>query len=130
MTKIKLNDKEARATQKFLGYSYKKGIKVARKVKGLAVSRAIEVLQFAPQAAASATLKLIRSAMANAVENHGMREEDLVVKTILVNKAPSFKRLKYRARGRADRMVRQNNHTTVVLGERTRAEAGAAEAKA
>lgn len=114
---MRLNDKEARATQKFLGYSYKKGNAVARKVRGLHVDEAIRVLQFSPQAAARATLKVLRSAMANAVETKGMKAENLVVKTVLVNKAPSFKRLKCRARGRADRMLRRNNHTTVVLGE-------------
>lgn len=113
----KLNEKEARATQKFLGYSYKKGNRLATKVRGKHVDEAIRLLQFSPQAAARATLKLIRSAMANAVENHGMKAESLVVKTIMVNKAPGFKRLNYRARGRADRMTRENNHTTVVLGE-------------
>jgi large subunit ribosomal protein L22 len=125
--KLKVNEKEAKATQKFLGYSYKKGIKVAKKIRGLDVNTAIRVLQFAPQAAAQATLKILRSAMHNATENHGMKLEDLVVKTVLVNKAPGFKRLKYRARGRADRMVRQNNHTTVILGEIARAVPVAAE---
>jgi len=114
---MRLSDKEAKATQKFLGYSYKKGNAVARKVRGKHVDEAIRVLQFSPQQAARATLKVLRSAMANAVENHGMQAENLVVKTVLVNKAPSFKRLKCRARGRADRMLRRNNHTTVVLGE-------------
>ncbi len=114
---MKLTDKEARATQKFLGYSYKKGIKVARKIRGLHVDEALKILQFAPQAAARATLKILRSAMANAVETKGMKAENLVVKTVFVNRAPGFKRISYRARGRADRMVRQNNHTTVVLGE-------------
>jgi large subunit ribosomal protein L22 len=118
----KLNDKEAKATQKFLGYSYKKGNRLASKIRGKTVDEAIRLLQFSPQMAARATLKIIRSAMANAVENHGMKAEDLVVKTIMVNKAPGFKRLNYRARGRADRMVRHNNHTTVVLGEIARTE--------
>ena len=115
---MKLTQNEAKATQKFLGYSYKKGIKVAKKIRGKTVDEAIQILQFAPQAAARATLKVLRSAIANAVETKGMSAEDLVVKTVLVNKAPSFKRIKYRARGRADRMQRQNNHTTVVVAER------------
>jgi large subunit ribosomal protein L22 len=122
---MKLTQNEAKATQKFLGYSYKKGIKVAKKIRGKTVDEAIQILQFAPQAAARATLKILRSAIANAVETKGMSAEDLVVKTVLVNKAPSFKRIKYRARGRADRMQRQNNHTTVVVAERASAAAQA-----
>lgn len=114
---MKLTENEARATQKFLGYSHKKGIKVARKIRGKTVDEAIRILQFAPQAAAKATLKILRSAVANAVETKAMRAEALVVRAVLVNKAPSFKRIKYRARGRADRIQRRNNHTTVVLGE-------------
>lgn len=110
-------EKEARATQKFLGYSYKKGIRIAKKISGLPVDEAISMLSFLPQAAARATLKILQSAVANAVNNHEMEAENLAVKAVLVNKAPSFKRLKYRARGRADRMLRRNNHTTVVLGE-------------
>ena len=49
-----------------------------------------------------------------------MRAEDLIVKHVLVNQATSFKRIKCRARGRADRIHRRNNHTTVVLGEMDR----------
>lgn len=120
---MKLTQIEAKATQKFLGYSYKKGIKVAKKIRGKTVDEAIQILQFAPQAAARATLKILRSAIANAVETKGMSAEGLVVKTVLVNKAPCFKRIKYRARGRADRMQRQNNHTTVVVAERVSAAA-------
>lgn len=122
---MKLTQNEAKATQKFLGYSYKKGIKVAKKIRGKTVDQAIQILQFAPQAAARATLKILRSAIANAVETKGMNAEDLVVKTVLVNKAPGFKRINYRARGRADRMQRQNNHTTVVVAERASAAAKA-----
>lgn len=122
---MKLTQTEAKATQKFLGYSYKKGIKVAKKIRGKTVNEAIQILQFAPQAAARATLKVLRSAVANAVETKGMNAEALVVKTVLVNKAPGFKRINYRARGRADRMTRQNNHTTVVVAERVSAAAKA-----
>ena len=117
---MRLTEKEARATQKFLGYSYKKGLVVAKKIAGKHVDEAIGILQFSPQQAGGATLKVLRSAMANATENHGMRAEDLVVKHVLVNQATSFKRIKCRARGRADRVHRRNNHTTVVLGEMDR----------
>lgn len=109
--------REARATQKYLGYSYKKGVAVAKKIRGAHVDQAIRTLQFSPQQAARATLKVLKSAIANAVETKGMKAENLVVQHVLVNKATSYKRIKYRARGRADRMVRRNNHTTVVLGE-------------
>ncbi len=119
---MKMTGRVAKATQKFLGYSNKKGMIVARRLRGLTVDQALAVLQFSPLTAARATLKVLKSAVANATNTKGMKAEDLVVTAVMVNRAPGYKRINYRARGRADRMERRNNHTTVVLGEIARPE--------
>lgn len=120
---MQVTGKEARATQKFLRFSPRRGHKIVWKIRRKHVDQAIAILQFSPQKAARETLKVLKSAIANATKNHGMKAENLFVKEVLVDKAPSFKRIVYRARGRADRMARRNNHTTIVLGEIAEAKA-------
>jgi large subunit ribosomal protein L22 len=61
--------------------------------------------------------KLINSAVANAEENDGKRREELIVSNITVDKGPTLKRFRPRARGRATRINKRTSHIAVTLKE-------------
>lgn len=110
---------EARATIRYLRYSAQKGRLVADLIRGRDVDEAAAILEACPKRAAVWTLKLLKSAKANAQNTKDMRPESLYVKSVYVDEGPTMKRIMTRARGRADRRFRRTCHTTIVLEERS-----------
>ncbi len=88
---------------------------VADLVRGLPVSRALNILSFSPKKAAQILKKLLISAVANAEHNKALDVDALSVTRIFVNEAPNFKRSMPRAKGRGNRIVKRNCHITVVV---------------
>jgi large subunit ribosomal protein L22 len=88
---------------------------VADLVRGKKVSEALTTLQFVDKRAAEPFAKVIKSAVANAA-NQGNDTENLVVKTVSVNKGVTYKRMMPRARGSASRINKRNSHILVELG--------------
>ena len=70
------------------------------------------------QKASSVILKLLNSAIANAENNNNMDVSKLYIAECYANSAPTMKRIKPRAQGRAYRILKRNSHITVVLDER------------
>ena len=79
---------------------------VADQVRGLPVERAIDVLTFSNKKAAAIIKKVLESAIANAEHNDGADIDELKISEILVDAGPTMKRLRPRARGRADRIIK------------------------
>ena len=90
---------------------------VADQVRGLPVDKAINVLNFSNKKAAGIIKKVLESAIANAEHNDGADIDELKVSLICVDEGPSMKRLRARARGRADRITKRTSHVTVSLSE-------------
>ena len=90
---------------------------VADQVRGLPVERAINLLTFSNKKAAGIIKKVLESAIANAEHNDGADIDELKVSLIYVDEGPSMKRLRARARGRADRITKRTSHVTVSLSE-------------
>ena len=90
---------------------------VADQVRGKPVEEALNVLEFSNKKAAAIVRKVLNSAIANAENNDGADVDELKVSAIWVNQAPVFKRVKPRARGRADRITKRNSHITVQVGD-------------
>lgn len=88
---------------------------VARGIQGMPVSQAIDVLTFTPRKAAVILNKTLKSAVANAENNHELDVESLVVKEATVTKGPSFRRFKPRARGSAAPIRKPTSHINIVL---------------
>ena len=88
---------------------------VADLVRGKKVSEALTTLQFVDKRAADPFAKVIKSAVANAADQ-GVVTENLVVKTVSVNKGVTYKRMMPRARGSASRINKRNSHILVELG--------------
>lgn len=109
---------EARAHLTMLRVTPQKTRLVADLIRGKRVSEAESILRFTPRRPAQPLLKLLRSAKANAVNNHDMFEDNLVVAKIMVNEGPVMKRYLPRARGRADLLRKRTSHVTIVLEEK------------
>lgn len=84
-------------------------------IRGLGVQEAIKQLQFSGKEAAEPVLKLLKSAMANAVHNEHLKEETLVVKEVFADGGPILHRWMPRAMGRATPIRKRTSHITIVL---------------
>src|SRR3990167_771423 len=108
---------EALAKHKFARSSAQKARLVADQIRGLSVYKALNVLTYSPKKAADLVKKVLLSAIANAEHNEGADIDTLKVKTVFVDEGPSMKRIKPRAKGRADRIVKRTSHITVVVAD-------------
>lgn len=110
---------EARAVARFVRVPARKARLVADLIRGQDVSSALVQVQVAKRQAARVVEKVLRSAMANATQNHGVHDVDrLVVAEAFVNEGPTAKRIQPRAMGRAFRIRKRTSHITIVLRER------------
>ena len=80
------------------------------------VSQALSVLDFTPKKAAQLVGKVLRSAIANAENNHDLDSEELIVSSATATPGPALKRIMPRARGSASGIKKRLSHITVVLG--------------
>lgn len=109
---------EARAVARYVQISPRKARQVTKLIQGKPLEEALTVLRFAPKRAARLVEKVVQSAAANAEANHDLDTDELVVSSAYVDEGPSLKRIRPRARGRADRYEKRMSHITVVLRER------------
>lgn len=109
---------EATASLKMLRSTPRKTRLVADLIRGKEVLEAENILRYTDKRAAKPILKLLQSAKANAVNNHDMFEDSLIVSKIMVDDGPTLKRILHRARGRADLMRKRTCHITITLEER------------
>ncbi len=108
---------EAIAKHRFARTSAQKARLVADQVRGLPVDKALNILTFSPKKAAALVKKVLESAIANAEHNEGADIDALRVATIMVDEGPSMKRIRPRAKGRADRILKRTAHITVVVSD-------------
>ena len=87
-------------------------------IRGKDVNEALAILQYNNRKASKIIYKLIKSAVANAENNNGLKAENLYVAECYANKGPTMKRIHPRAQGRAYRIEKKTSHITVVLDER------------
>jgi len=108
---------EARAHARNVRVSPMKARRVVDIVRGMGASDALVTLQFAPQAASEPVGKVIASAVANAVNNHRMQADDLVISAAYVDEGPTMKRIRPRAQGRAYQIRKRTSHITVIVSD-------------
>ena len=109
--------REIQAQLKYARVSPQKTRRVAQTIRGISVVLAEARLSVLAQRPAPVLRKLLRSASANAKTN-GLEAKDLVVKKLVVNEGPVFKRYMPRAHGRAARIRKRTSHITLVLEEK------------
>ncbi len=89
---------------------------VASLVRGRTIEDAVVILNNTPRPKSSlAVKKVIESAKANAIHNHGYRSEGLYIQSILVNHGPRLKRIRPVAKGIAHGITRRTSHITVIV---------------
>ncbi len=108
---------EARAEARFVRISARKVKIVIDLIRGKNAQEAIAILKYTNKAAAPIVAKLLKSAMANAVNNNQMDETALYISEIYANQGPTMKRIMPKAKGSADRIRKRTSHITIVLKE-------------
>ena len=108
---------EVAAKLKGARMSAQKARLVADQVRGKSVEAALEILQFSTKKGADIIKKVLESAIANAEHNDGADVDELKVSTIFVDEGMTMKRIKPRAKGRADRILKRACHITVKVAD-------------
>ena len=106
------------ATAKYLRGSTRKARLVTQAIKGKPVEEAAALLRFMPQHAARDVERVLKSATANAENNHNLSAEDLVIVDAIANEGPTIKRFRPRAQGRAFPIHKPMTHITIVVADR------------
>ena len=108
---------EVAARLKGARISAQKARLVADQVRGMPVEQALSMLEFSNKKAAHLVKKVLDSAIANAENNEGADVDELKVSSIYVDEGMTMKRLRPRAKGRADRILKRSCHITVKVAD-------------
>ena len=108
---------EARAILRYARISSRKVKIVADLIRGKKVDEALAIVKFTPKASSEILEKLLKSAIANAENNHGMNRGNLIVSEIYANQGPTLKRIRPAAKGSAVRIRKRTCHITIVVKE-------------
>lgn len=103
------------ATARKLPLSPQKARLVVDQIRGKSVDDALNTLSFGTQKGARLVRKVLESAIHNAEHNEGADIDELVIAEVYVNAGATMKRIRPRARGRADRVLKRSCHVTVTL---------------
>ena len=106
------------ATHKFARISPQKARLVADLIRGKDVETAVNILAFSETKAAALLKKVLNSAIANAENNEGADIDELKVTAAFVNEGLIMKRMRARAKGRGNRILKRISHITVTVGDK------------
>jgi len=112
---------EFRSSLKFIRISPQKTRLVADLIRGKDVGEALDILRFTKKRASYYLSRLIVSAVANAENYTGEEKVDvdnLYVKRVYINEGPRYKRIFYRAYGRASLKLRRMAHLHIVIDDK------------
>ncbi len=109
---------EARATAKYIRVSPIKVKRVASLVRGKDLAEAMNVLKLTGNKPARIISDVLKSAAANAENNHNMDVSNLYVDQIITNQGPTLKRFRAGSMGRASIILKRSSHISVVLKEK------------
>ncbi|BCJ92779.1 50S ribosomal protein L22 [Anaerocolumna cellulosilytica] len=111
-------DTRPRAKVSYARVSVQKACFVLDAIRGKDVESALGILAYNPRYASTVIEKVLKSAIANAENNNGMDVSKLYIQECYAGQAPTMKRIRPRAQGRAYRILKRLSHITVVLNER------------
>jgi len=90
---------------------------VADQIRGKSVGEALNILAFSTKKGAHLVKKVLESAIANAEHNDGADIDELRVSAVYVDEGMTMKRIRPRAKGRADRILKRSSHITVKVAD-------------
>ena len=108
---------EVAAKLKGANISAQKARLVVDQIRGKGIEEALDILTFSPKKASALVKKLLNSAIANAEHNEGADIDELHVSTVFVDEAITMKRIRPRAKGRADRILKRTCHITIKVSD-------------
>ena len=108
---------EAKAIARTVRVTPRKARLVVDLIRGKNVGEAYAILANTNKASSPIVAKVIKSAVANAVNNNGAEANDLYIKEIYANPAPMLKRYRARAKGSGARILKRASHLTVVVAD-------------
>jgi large subunit ribosomal protein L22 len=109
--------KQVTAKLRYLRISPRKVRVVADAIRGKSVTEASRVLRFSTRRPAHSIKKLLDSAIANAKHNFQLDKENISVSSIRVDKGPTLKRMRPRARGTGAAINKRTSHISIILSE-------------
>lgn len=121
---------ESKASARYIRIAPRKSRLVIDMIRGKNAAESATILQFSTREASKAVLKVLNSAVANAVNKGASGADNLLVAEAFVDEGPILKRWKPRARGSASRINKRTSHITLVLNEIEKTEPKAQKAKA
>ena len=124
-TRIRQKAEKRAATKDNRPYAVAKDIRMSSSkvrivldnIRGKKANEAVAILSYMPQAGAAEALKVLKSAIANAENNKGLSSDNLYVAECYSTPGSIMKRISFRARGRADRILKKTCHITIILDE-------------
>lgn len=106
---------EVQALTKYVRMSHLKLRDVARELQGMKANEALELLKFIPRKSARLIYKTLKSAIANAENNHDLSSDSLIIYRALIEQGPALKRFRPSARGMAHPYKKGTSHIRIVL---------------
>jgi len=110
-------DMQVQALTKYVRISPKKARETARVIQGRAAGEALDLLGYIPRKSARLLAKTLKSAIANAENNHNLSSDELVVERAVVEEGPILKRFRAGARGSAKPIHKRTSHLRIVLSD-------------
>ena len=121
---------EVKAIHRFARMSAFKVRDVTREIQGRPVAAALDIVAFSPKKAAFLVQKALKSAVANAENNHNLRADRLVVKEAVAGEGPTIKRFIPKARGSAGPIRKRTCHIFITVSDEIEIKQRASKAKA
>ena len=103
---------------KYLQISPRKCRRMTELIKGKDAGSALLILQFSTKKSAKMIYKVLKSAIANAENNHDKNVDKLYVNKVFVDEGPTLKRFRPRAMGRAAKINKRTSHITIEVQEK------------
>jgi large subunit ribosomal protein L22 len=104
---------EVSARLKNAPMSAQKARLVGDQIRGLPISKALDILKFSSKSAATVVKKVLESAIANAEHNQRADIDELKVSTVFIDEGVTLKRFRPRAKGRASPIMKRTCHITI-----------------
>lgn len=109
---------EVQAVHKYVRISPQKCRLVVDQVRGMKIGDALELLEFSRQKAGGLVKKVLKSAIANAENNHGADIDELFVSKATVDQGPIFRRYRARAKGRPGNIQKPTSHIAIAVSDK------------
>lgn len=115
MKRIPFQSGEVYAVARYVRIPSSKVRRVLKQIEGKSYKEALIVLKFLPYVACQPIIKVLCSAYSNAVNNKGLDDLNLVVKSAFADQGPTMKNFRARAKGKSFRILKRTSHITIVL---------------